>query len=215
MDGEDTVNVAVSMILGLVIFCTSLPIASGADYVLAPGDVLNIRVFGHEDLEIKAVEIRPDHKIDFPMVGEISTFGTTPGKLAHMLTVSLREFLRDPQVSINVDKYHTTRLYILGEINKPGLYELNKQHNLLDAIGIAGGYTKDAAKKKVFVIPGDQAKQPSEVNLLQLLQTGDAKLNISLGDGDTVFLTSNNRLDFSRDILPLISGFYYIRNLNN
>lgn len=199
-------KVAVSMIIGLVIFWTSLPLASAADYVLAPGDVLNIRVFGYEDLELKAVEIRPDHKIDFPLVGEISTFGTTPGKLAHMLTASLREFLRDPQVSINVDKYHTTRLYVLGEINKPGLYELNKQHNLLDAIGIAGGYTKDAAKKKVFIIPGNQAKPPIEINLLQLLQTGNVNLNISLDDGDTVFLTSNNRFDFSRDILPLISA---------
>ena len=208
-------NVALSMILGLVLVCTALPIVSAADYLLAPGDVLNIRVSGHEDLEIKAVEIRPDNKIDFPLVGEISTFGTTPGKLSQILTSSLREFLRDPQVSINVDKFHTTRLYVLGEINKPGLYELNKQHNLLDAIGIAGGYTKDAAKKKVFIIPGDQAKQPIEVNLLQLLQKGDVKLNICLDDGDTVFLTSNNRLDFSRDILPLISSFYYIKNLNN
>jgi len=208
-------NVAVSMILGLVIFWTSFPIASAADYLLAPGDVLSIRVFGYEDLEMKAVEIRPDHKIDFPLIGEISTLGITSGKLSHILTASLMEFLRDPKVSINVDKYHTTRLYVLGEINRPGLYELNKQHNLLDAIGIAGGYTKDAAKKKVFVIPGDQGKQPIEVNLLQLLQKGDVKLNICLEDGDTVFLTSNNRLDFSRDILPLISGVYYIKNLND
>ena len=200
-------NVAVSMVLGLVISWTSLSVASAADYLLAPGDVLNIRVVGHEDLEMKAVEIRPDHKIDFPLVGEVSTFATTPGKLSHMLTVSLSEFLRDPRVSINVDKYHTIRFYVLGEINKPGLYELHKQHNLLDAIGIAGGYTKDAAKKKVFIIPGAQGKQPIKVNLLQLLQTGDVTLNIQLEDGDTVFLTSNNRFDFSRDILPLISAF--------
>jgi len=207
------VNVVMSILLGLVISCISLPVVSAADYLLAPGDVLNIRVSGHEDLEMKTVEIRPDHKIDFPLIGEVFTQGKTPGNLSQILTNSLREFLRDPQVSINVERYHTTRFYVLGEINKPGLYELTKQHNLLDAIGIAGGYTKDAAKKKVFIIPGDHAKQPMEVNLLQLLQKGDVTLNICLDDGDTVFLTSNNRFDFSRDILPLLSSFYYIKNL--
>lgn len=206
-------NVVMSILLGLVISCISLPVVSAADYLLAPGDVLNIRVSGHEDLEMKTVEIRPDHKIDFPLIGEVFTQGKTPGNLSQILTNSLREFLRDPQISINVERYHTTRFYVLGEINKPGLYELTKQHNLLDAIGIAGGYTKDAAKKKVFIIPGDHAKQPMEVNLLQLLQKGDVTLNICLDDGDTVFLTSNNRFDFSRDILPLLSSFYYIKNL--
>lgn len=205
----------IGMILGLVLICTSFSAAKAAEYVLAPGDVLNIRVAGYEELEMKAVEIRPDNKIDFPLLGEIDTNGLTPGQLARKLAAALGEYLREPQVSINVNKFHTTRIYVLGEVNKPGLYELSKQHNLLDAIGAAGGYTKDAAKKKVVVIPAEHAQKPYEVNFLQLLQKGDIRLNVRLADGDVVYLTSNNRIDIARDILPIVNGLYYLWDIRN
>jgi len=193
---------------------------AGGEYTLAPGDVLSIEVWGREEFKPKdganaGIMIRPDGKINFPLIGEVQAEGSSVSALTATITQGLSEYLRQPRVSVNILKFHTTRVYVLGEITKPGLYEIEKQHNLLDAISIAEGYTKDAAKKKVFIIRKGQTDKPVRVNLYALLNKGDMSQNYVLGDGDVVYLTNNGRIDFSRDILPLISGLYYINNFND
>lgn len=201
------------LIILLAISLTAFPLTVQAEYMLVPGDILTIQVWGYDEFDTKAIEIRPDGEIDFPLVGTLKAGGVTTKTLAEILSGRLSFYLRDPHVSINIAKYHTTRVYVLGEVNKPGLYELTKRHNLLDAIGSAGGYTADAAKKKVYVIPAQGEIGMNSINLLELLKKGDTRQNIPLAEGDTVYLTSNNRIDFSRDILPFITGAYYIREL--
>ena len=191
-----------------------------AEYRIAPGDVLSIEVWGREDFKPQVgsnagIEVRPDGKLNFPLLGELKVEGATVSELTAVITQGLSEYIRQPQVTVNVLKFHTTRVYVLGEVNRPGVYEIAKQHNLLDAIGLAQGYTKDAAKKKIFLIRKDQTDQPVSVNLYNLLNKGDMSQNYVLGDGDVVFLTDNNRIDFARDVLPLISGLYFIKNLND
>ncbi|SDD80498.1 polysaccharide biosynthesis/export family protein [Sporomusa acidovorans] len=184
-------------------------------YQLAPGDVLEISVWGYEELQIKEVPIRPDGRISFPLVGEVQAAGLSPVALNQIITQRLRNFVKDPIVTINILKLRTTRVYVLGEVAKPGMYELEKQHNLLDAIGIAGSYTKYAAKKKVFVIRKDQTGKPLKVNLLQLLEKGDMSQNVELADGDVVFLSDNGRIDFAKDILPWVSATYQIHEMQD
>lgn len=188
--------------------------ALAEDYRLGPGDVLNISVWGFEELKLEQIAIRPDGKVSFPLVGEVQAEGLTPGELAMNLTNGLSEYVKDPKVTANVFKFRTTRVYVLGEVSKPGLYELEKQHNLLDAIGAAGGYTKDAAKKKVHIIHADQTGKPVEVNLLNLLQRGDMTQNYALREGDVVYLSKNGRIDFAKDIMPFVTGAYYVHELN-
>lgn len=84
----------------------------------------------------------------------------------------------------------------------------------MDAIGIAEGYTKDAAKKKVFLIHKDHKGEPLKINLNDLLKTGDTSQNYALVEGDLLYLTSNGRIDFARDILPIISVAYMINDIN-
>lgn len=197
----------------LIIASVFTPLALAQDYLLGPGDVLAISVWGFEDLQIKDLAVRPDGKIDFPLVGELTAAGLSSGQLSKQLTTGLAEYLKDPKVTINIQKYRTTRVYVLGEIAKPGMYELEKRHNLLDAISIAGGYTKDTAKQKVFIVRQEKLQTPVKVNLLDILVKGDMSQNYSLGEGDIVYLTHNGRLDFGKDILPFLSGFYYVDNI--
>lgn len=126
------------------------------EYQLGAGDVLTIGVWGVPDLQAKEYVVRPDGKVAFPLVGEIQAAGVTTEALTTTMTTSLSEYVKNPKVTVNVTKFHTTRVYVLGMVTKPGLYELEKQHNLLDAIGMAGSYTKEAAKKKVVIIRKDQ-----------------------------------------------------------
>lgn len=195
----------ISAILALNIACVS---AQTDEYKLGPGDVISVGVWGYEDLKNEELIVRPDGKLSFPLAGELTVQGMTPGELTAALSARLGNYVKDPNVTVNVAKFRTTRVYVLGEVTKPGMYELEKQHNLLDAIGMAGSYTKRAAKKEIFVIHKDNIDKPQKVNLLKLLQKGDMIQNVALSEGDVVYLTSNGKINFATDILPWFSAVY-------
>jgi len=207
-------------IVGVLLLVFSYGNALAADnYRLGPGDALQIDVLGDvwgtKDVKPEPLVISPDGYIYFPLVGEVKAEGLSVTELTDRLTVGLSQYLRHPRVTVNLVKLRTTRVYVLGEVQKPGLYELEKEHRLLDAVAIAGSYTKDAAKKKVFVIRKNNTSAPLRVNLLALMEKGDMSQNVLLNEGDVVYLTANNRIDFSRDILPFITGTYYINHFGN
>ena len=210
-------GVIISLLTGLLMVSS---LAFAGEYIMCPGDQLDIVVIGNEDINTTAPAgnkyiVRPDGKLSFPLVGETDTTGLTVSQFTNMLQDKLAEYLVKPQVTVNISQLGTTRVYVLGEVKKPGLYELVKSHNVLDAIGIAEGYTKDAAKKKVFLIHKDHKGEPVTINLNDLLKKGDTSQNYSLAEGDLLYLTSNGRIDFSRDILPLISVSYMINDIQN
>ncbi|MBP2639689.1 MAG: polysaccharide export protein [Firmicutes bacterium] len=191
---------------------------AGGEYTLAPGDILNVEVWGFEEFKpqnANGIVVRPDGKLSFPLVGEIVAGGLTVPALTDAITRGVSEYIHNPKVTVNVLKFHTTRVYVLGEVVRPGLYEIERQHNLLDAIGIAGGHTKNAAKKKVFIIRRGQSNAPIKANYDSILKKGDLSQNVLLSDGDVVYLADNGRIDFARDIMPFISAAYYLNDIGN
>ena len=202
-------------IVALTVFVVSMAmhVAGAEEYRLGPGDVLTFGVWGYEDLQVKEMAIRPDGKVAFPIVGEINALGTSTGQLTELVTEGLSHYINDPKVTVNIIKFRTTRVYVLGEVMKPGMYELEKQHNLLDALGAAGSYTRSAAKKKVYIIRKDQTNTPIKVNLMNIWEKGDMTQNYALGDGDVVYLSDNGRINFATDILPLVTGGYYMTHM--
>lgn len=185
---------------------------AGEEYRLSSGDVLGISVWGVPELKLEGMAVREDGKIAFPLVGEIQVVGLLPGELMQVIANGLHGYVNNPNVTVNILKYHTTRIYVVGEVARPGLYDLEKQHHLMDAVTIAGGYTKDAAKKKVMIISQGGISNPVHVNLLELLKKGDMSQNISLKDGDIVYLTDNHRIDLGRDVLPIIGFWSVVRD---
>jgi len=192
----------------VILVCTTPVLAE--DYILCVGDVLEISVYGYEELQLKQVSIRPDGKLAFPLVGEMQAAGKKPVELSTQLTEALVRYVKNPQVIVNIIKYHTIRVYVLGEVNRPGMYELEKQHNLLDALGVAGGYTKYALRKGVYVVRTTGKYQT--VNLDRLLKKGDLTQNLSLTEGDLVYLNKNG-ISFLNDILPYLGAAYQIKTL--
>jgi len=210
------------LVLALILISLSfLQIPKGCaatdNYGLRAGDVISINLFGHPELSfpapgnIDSIIIRPDGRFSYPFVGEILAEGLTPQQLAQYIFEQLAKYYVNPRVTVNVMKFSTERVYVLGQVNAPGLYELDKSRNLLDAIGSAKGWTKDAAKTKVFVIRKDQKGEPTRVNLMELFKKGDVSKNIPLKEGDVVFLTENQHIDILNDILPLTQIYYNLR----
>lgn len=203
-------------LLFLVLVTAPVSAANG-DYVLHSGDMLGIDIYGYPELSYPAIghpeglTIRPDGKITYPLLGEIVAEGITAKEFARLLTDKLSHYYLNPAVSVNLMRMGTERVYVLGEVNQPGSYELDKSRNLLDAIGAARGWTKDAAKTKIFLIrKNSKGEPPTKINLMALLKEGDTSKNVPLQQGDVVFLTGNNRIDFARDVLPFISAAYMI-----
>lgn len=194
--------------------------ACAEEYYMRPGDELNIVVTQQQDLGNSSTNqspfvVRPDGNVSFPLVGEIHAEGMTVSQFTDVLQQGLARYIVDPDVSVNISKLGRVRVYVFGEVKKPGAVELEKGHTVIDAIGAAQGFTRDTAKKKIFLIHQDQPKSLIPINLNNMLKTGDMSQNVTLREGDILYLTKNHRIDFARDIAPIFSSIYMITEVKD
>ena len=195
-------------VLGLALtFCGA---AAAEEYIMTPGDQLQIYVLGHPDISStransdSSYTVRPDGKLNFPLVGEIDVNGLTVFEFTNLLTKELSEYIINPMITVNVAKLGTTRVFVLGEVKNQGMHELTKSHRVLDALGAAGGFTEKSAKKNIFLVRnrGTSQENVQKLNILNYIKKGDMSQNLVLHEGDCLFLTSNHKLTFA-DILSI------------
>ena len=199
-----------AVVLGVALtFCG---VAAAEDYMMTPGDQLQIYVLDHPDLSStranadSAYVVRPDGKVEFPLIGTIDTTGKSVTQFTEELRTRLSEYIINPDVTVNVFRLGTTRVFVLGEVSKPGMHELTKGHRVLDALGAAGGFTEKAAKKNIFLIREGKEETMQKIKLNDFLYKGDTTQNIVLKEGDCLYLTGNHKLNFLKDIAPFLFG---------
>jgi protein involved in polysaccharide export with SLBB domain len=112
------------------------------DTTLGTGDVFDVRVYGEEALS-SDYRVGQDGTIDFPMIGRIHVAGLEPGAVATLITTQLREgqFFVQPHVSVVVREYNSKRISVLGAVTTPGSYPMRSGMGVVEAIGVAGGFT--------------------------------------------------------------------------
>lgn len=113
-------------------------------YTLAPNDVVQIKVYQEEDLETKT-RISRDGTCSFPLIGVVNLGGRTVEQASQVIRDRLaKDYLVNPQVSLTVVEYSKRRFTVLGQVQKPGTFEIPNEENmtLLQAIAMAGGYTR-------------------------------------------------------------------------
>lgn len=126
--------------------------AAGRPYLVGPFDKLKIDVFGIEELSDREVQTDAAGQISFPLVGTIDAAGRTPGEVAQLIEAQLRDnFVRDPQVSVNLVETVSQVLTVDGQVAKPGVYPVMGNMSLLRAVATAGGTTEYARTKSVVV----------------------------------------------------------------
>jgi polysaccharide export outer membrane protein len=166
------------------------PVAARPDdaYLIHGGDELNVIVYGEKDLT-QAVTVLPSGTISYPLIGEVHIGGLTPTQAAGTISTSLKHYLRQPQVSVVVVKEGPLEVLVLGNVAKPGKYELPSRSRLTDAIASAGGLgiTDGDFPEARLATPHGDVKQ---VSLQKLLHDGDTTQNIPLGDEMTVYVPS-------------------------
>lgn len=165
------------------------PMASATEYVIGDDDVLHIAVWQNEDLNLEVV-VRPDGKISFPLIGDVAARGMTITQLDEEITRRLSEYVRSPEISISLRKIGGSKVILLGEIQKPGVYSMAGQKTLLEAIGLAGGFTRDSVPSSIILIRGGLVNPSAQrINLSKALKGRDfLRQNIVLQAEDVVFV---------------------------
>ena len=174
------------------------PIKAQEDYVIGPEDILEIIVWGHDDLK-RVQPVSLEGVITFPLIGQVRSTGKTTQQLEKEITRKLGAgYIVNPQISVTVKEYKSKKVFVMGEVNKPGTYPVSKENNLLYILSQAGGPTKDAGEEVIVIRPDnprshgitlEEAKLKKEkiikVNLTDAL-AGDREGNIIIRHGDSI-----------------------------
>src|ERR1051326_4693176 len=126
--------------------------AQDPGYVIGPDDVLDIRVFKEQELSLNAVRVRPDGKISVPLLNDIQAQGLTPVQLGASITEGLRKYLTEPKVTVIVVQNTGQRVYVVGEVARPGPISMLPGMTIIQALAIAGGFTEYANRKGTYIL---------------------------------------------------------------
>lgn len=162
---------------------TKIPAAADSTYMIGPADILTIQVWHEPDLSAKELPVRPDGKISIPLLNDIQAAGLTPMQLTQEITKGLKRYVSDPQVTVVVDAINSKRIYVMGQVQRPGAYPLLPQMSVLQALSGAGGFLQYANPKKTYVLRGS-TKLP--FNYKDALQGKHLEQQPILQPGDTV-----------------------------
>lgn len=156
-------------------------------YRIGIGDILEVSVWRNTDLD-KNVIVRPDGVISYPLVGDIPAVGLTLTEIDDKLTEALRDYVRNPVVSVAVIKFGGTKVVVLGEVKGPGIYSPPGGGSIIDVIALAGGFTKRAVQRRTFLIRGGLGNpEIYRLNLARIFK-GDLSQNVALRSNDIIFV---------------------------
>lgn len=183
-----------TFLLCLIIFSSTLSSAD-TDYRVGGDDIIKITVYDNPDLETRA-RVGSEGNIIFPLIGKVNVAGKTVTEISQIISKMLSDgYIVDPQVSVFIEQYRSKKVVIVGQVRKPGLYELSGPTTIMELISKAEGLEKDAGNKIIVkrVSKKDNSSDSSEevrtVDLKKLMTEGAvAGVDISLLDGDTVYV---------------------------
>lgn len=162
------------------------PTPPGPASTMGPGDLVEVRVFQEPD-HSGVWRVSPEGTIDYPLCGKVELAGRTSSTAADALRECLARYLRRPQVSVLIREYNSKKIFVFGEVQKPGTFPYEGEMTVIQAITLAGGFTKLAAQNNTNVtrlVDGQERKIRVPV---EDIGVGREK-NFQLQPGDIVFV---------------------------
>ncbi len=173
---------------------TSTPAGQRGDagtYVIGAGDQLNVFVYDSPQLSM-AVPVRPDGRISTPLVAEMVAAGKTPGQLAQDLTERLKEYIKEPNVTVIVNGFVgplNRQIRVIGEAAEPQAIPYRDHMTVLDVMILAKGLTRFAAGNRAVIVRGSgDGQERIRVRLSDLMKDGDISQNVEMLPGDTLII---------------------------
>jgi polysaccharide biosynthesis/export protein len=131
--------------------------AADPAYAIGPGDLVAVRVMGHDDLSTRA-KVRTDGRISVPYLDDVEVAGQAPAQIADKLRRELVQFVVHPVVTVTVDEPRPFTVPVTGEVMRPGVYALDSPAGVLQALATAGGLTQFAHPDHIYVLRSDGAR---------------------------------------------------------
>jgi polysaccharide biosynthesis/export protein len=158
------------------------------DYVIGVEDVLSVVFWREKDMSAEVV-VRPDGKISLPMLNDVAAAGLTPEALAAVVSKAGEKFVRDAGATVIVKEIRSRKIYVIGEVTKPGTIQLGSQMTVLQALGEAGGFVEGADKGDVVIVRTEGGKeQRFKFNYNDVVKGKNVEQNIRLLPGDTIIV---------------------------
>ena len=187
-------------------------------YRLYKYDTISIRIIGYKDAQgLDSIMIGTDGYVNLPYAGSVKLAGLTIEEAKQVLTAKFGRYIKIPDMSIIVTNYGPRKVQVLGEVNVPGTVELaSDDMNVLSAISRAGWVTTYGRIKKVQAIRiDDGVMYVKEANIKDYIEKHDISQNFALEDGDILYIPKSNKIDFHKDVLPLINVYSTYRALTD
>jgi polysaccharide export outer membrane protein len=167
----------------------ALPPLQLSEYIIGPGDVFQIQVWRHPEFNVTA-KVGLDGTITYPLIGTISVANMSLTEFRTLLATRLDEYVVNPQISIQVQVPASQKIYVLGEVQKPGMYLLEGPTTALDAIGTAGGFNHDARRNKAVLVrkQADGKVKAAPIDLSGVLKGDEQYQEAYLRRGDVLFV---------------------------
>ncbi|MBV8912224.1 MAG: polysaccharide export protein [Acetobacteraceae bacterium] len=190
-------SLALPLLAGLLSGCADIPapynepVEANLMYIIGPGDSVGVYVFRNPELSTGAV-VRPDGRMSLPLVPDIIASGKTPAELAKDLEARLKEYVKEPMVSVIVNGFSgppNRSIRVIGEASNPVSIPYKDQMTLLDVMIATGGITRYAAGNRAVIIRRyGGPRQTIRVRLSDLIKDGDIDQNVAMAPGDTLII---------------------------
>lgn len=161
--------------------------SSGSAGTLGPGDIVEIRVFQEPDLS-GLWRVSPEGIVDYPLCGKVPLAGKTSSEASDALKICLKNgYLKRPEVTVAIREYNSKKVFVFGEVQKPGTFPFEDNMSIIQAVTLAGGFTKLAARNSTNVTRVVEGKEQKIRVPVDDIGVGREK-NFLLQPGDIVFV---------------------------
>jgi len=169
-----------------------------SEFVLGAGDTVEFAVFRQDELK-RIVKIDTSGKVMFPLIGDIQVAGKSIFTLRDELKERFSVYLVNPQITVTVTAISSKKFLVLGEVNNPGIFTIDTDLTIIEAIAKAGGMTHAAEENKVIVIRrGKEKPELISFSFKDVLGKGDVTLDVTLRPGDIVYASTKTIADVAR-----------------
>lgn len=157
-------------------------------YRVGPGDVLKISVWKHDELSQPTVTVRPDGAISLPLLGDVPAAGRSATEISNDVANRLKQFFQDqPPVTVQVAEVKSYRIYVVGEVQKPGEFAPGAEVTALQSLALAGGFTRFANPDRIIIMRRDaRGERRIPFDFSGVIERGELQQNLALQPGDVV-----------------------------
>ena len=187
-------------------------------YRLVRGDTLSILAVGFPDgIGINSLTVGLDGYVQLPYVGSVKMEGLTLDEAKAVLMDSLTQYLRIPDLSLVITSYGPRKVYVMGEVNKPGVQTMGIDNmNAYAALATAGGWARKGRSTRIQIMRVvDGTMYYRTLNMKAYTVRHDLTQNVEIEDGDILYVPRSNGIKLDTDVLPYVNAWALYKNLTD